>query len=98
MFETLEPSQRRVARGWPLLVYGFYGLVSLLFVIPDLRRHSFSRVFSLALAAVTFFLSLVWFVTALISKPPVTDRRLLSRSQILLLLLFAADTIPYILQ
>jgi hypothetical protein len=89
MFETLETPEQIVAPRWPLLMYGTYGLASLVFAILGVRRHGFSQPVSLAIACVMFFLSLTWFVTTLRSASPLTNRKNQVRNVILLLLLIA---------
>ncbi len=91
MFETLEPPERLLARRWPLLMYGAYSLAGLVFFVLGVRRHGFSQPFSLAIAAVMFVLPLVWFVTTLGSKSPLTSRRVGIQNIILLVLLMAHD-------
>ena len=92
MFETLEPPKEIVARRWPLLMYGIYGLAGLVFVTLDLRRHGFSQPFNLAIGSVMFFLSLTWLVTTLRSESPITNRKVGFRNIIFLLLLMAQQT------
>jgi hypothetical protein len=91
MFETLEPPEQLVARRWPLLMYGTYSLAGLLFVVLGVRRHGFSQPFSLAIGAVMLVLSLVWFVTTLRSKSPLSSRRFGIHNIVLLVLLMAHD-------
>jgi hypothetical protein len=91
MFETLEPPEQLVARRWPLFIYGAYSLVGLVFFVLGVRRHGFSQPFSLVIAAVMLVLSLVWFVTTLRSRSPLTSRRLGIHNIILLVLLMAYD-------
>jgi hypothetical protein len=89
MFETLEPPDQIVARRWPLLTYGTYGLAGLALAVLSVRRHGFLQPVSVAIACVMFFLSLVWFVTTLRSASPLTNRKYGVRSIVLLLLLMA---------
>ena len=91
MFETLEPPEQLVARRWPLLMYGTYCLAGLVFVVLGVRRHGFSQPYSLAIGAVMFVLSLVWFVTTLRSKSPLSSRRFGIHNIVLLVLLMAHD-------
>jgi hypothetical protein len=91
MFETLEPPDQLVARRWPLLMYGTYSLAGLVFVVLGLRRHGFSQPFSFAIGAVMLVLSLVWFVTTLRSKSPLSSRRFGNHNIVLLVLLMAHD-------
>jgi hypothetical protein len=88
MFEILEPPEEVVARRWPLLMYGTYGLGGLAFVILGVRRHGFSQPITLAIACVMFFLSLTWLVATLRSGPP-PSHKLRFRNIILVLLLMA---------
>jgi len=41
MFESLDPLERTVNRRRPLLMYSMYAVVSLLFLIPEVRRMVF---------------------------------------------------------
>jgi hypothetical protein len=91
MFETLEPPEHLVARRWPLLMYGTYSVAGLVFVVLGVRRHGFSQPFSLVIGAVTLVLSLVWFVTTLRSKSPLSSRRFGIHNIVLLVLLMAHD-------
>jgi hypothetical protein len=96
MFETLEPPEQLVARRWPLLMYGTYSLAGLVFFALGVRRHGFSQPFSLVIAAAMLVLSLVWFVTILKSRSPLTSRRFGIHNIILLVVLLMAHDIPSI--
>lgn len=89
MFETLEPPEQTVARRWPLVMYGTYSLAGLVFLGLGVRRHGFSQPFSLAIAAVMLVLSLLWFLTTLRSRSPLSSRRLAIHNIVLLALLMA---------
>jgi len=91
MFETLEPPEQLVARRWPLFMYGTYSLAGFVFFVLGVRRYGFSQPFNLVIAAVMLVLSLVWFVTTLRSRSPLTSRRFGIHNIILLLLLIAHD-------
>ena len=91
MFETLEPPQQLTPRPLPLLFYGTYGLVGLVFVLLGVHRHGFSQPFRLAIGAVMLILSLVWFVMTLRSKSPLPSRRFNVQMLVLLALLMAHD-------
>ena len=91
MLETLEPPEQLVARRWPLLMSGTYSLAGLVFVVLGVRRHGFSQPFSLAIGAVMLVLSLVWFLTTLRSKSPLSSRRFGIHNIVLLVLLLAHD-------
>jgi hypothetical protein len=93
MFETLEPPKQLVARRWPLLMYGTYGLAALMFIILGLRRHGLSQPAHLALSFVMFSLSLMWFVATLKSGPLLSGRKDGFRNLILLLLLMALESL-----
>ena len=88
MFETLEPPEQIVALRWPLLMYGTYALVGLVFLILGVRRHGFSQPVSLAAASVMFCLSARWLVTTLRSGFP-PNHRFRFRIIVLILLLMA---------
>jgi hypothetical protein len=60
-------------------------------VVAGVRRHGFSHLFSPAIAALMFFLSLTWLVTTLRSASPLTNRTVGIRNIVLLLLLMAHD-------
>ena len=91
MFETLEPPEQRVARPWPLSMFGIYSLVGLVEFLAVLRRNGFTQPFSLAIAAITVVLSLVWLVMTLRSRSPVSSRSFAVRSIVLLVLLMLRD-------
>jgi len=74
MFESLDPLERTVNRRRPLLMYSMYAVVSLLFLIPEVRRHGFSQPFWPVVLAATFLLSLTWLVATLRSVVPPTRR------------------------
>jgi hypothetical protein len=93
MFETLERTEQLVARRWPLLMYGTYGLVGLVFIILIVRRHGLSRPADLALSCAMFSLSLVWLWTTLKSGIPVDSRKARFRSAALVLLLLALNSL-----
>jgi hypothetical protein len=99
MFETLEDafekSKPPLDRGWPILLYGGYLVLSSIALTLGVRRHGFYHPFSLAAWAAMFSLSLIWLVTSLRSSAPVARRDFAIRSNILLLLLMAED-LPYI--
>jgi hypothetical protein len=102
MFETLEEkfekSKPPLDRGYPILVYSSYAIVSFIALILGVPGHGFSHLFSLVVWASMFLLSLTWLVTGLRSSVPITRHELRVRSQILLFLLFAWDTLLYILK
>ena len=85
MFESLDPLERTVNRRRPLLMYSMYAVVSLLFLIPEVRRHGFSQPFWPVVLAATFLLSLTWLVATLRSVVPPTRREVRVRYIILLL-------------
>jgi hypothetical protein len=89
MFETLEPPLRLVPRRYPILLYGIYCLMGLMFLVLGVRRHGFSQPAHLALSCVMFCLSLVWLIGALKSESPLTNHKAGLRNLILLLLLVA---------
>jgi hypothetical protein len=91
MFERLEPPEQPVARRWPLLMYGTYSLIGILFLLLGVLRHGLSQPFSLAIAAIMVVLSLVWLVMTLRSKSPLSGRTFSVRMIALLLLLMAHD-------
>jgi len=100
MFETLEDSFEKskppLDRGYPILTYSFYAIVSSMALIVGVRGHGFSRPFSLVVWAVMFLLSSIWLVASLRSSVPMSRRDFRVRSQILIFLLFAWDTLTYI--
>jgi len=100
MFETLEDSFEKskppLDRGYPILMYSIYAVVSSIVLILTKRRHGFSQLFSLVDWAVVFLLSVTWLVTTLRSSVPVCRRDCVVRGNILLLLLMAQDAVPYI--
>lgn len=102
MFETLEDrfekSKPPLDRGYPILMYSIYASVSFIALILGERGHGFSHLFSLVDWVAMLLLSVTWLVTSLRSSIPITRRDFRVRSQILLLLLFAQDTLPYILK
>jgi hypothetical protein len=102
MFETLEEkfekSKPPLDRGYPILVYSSYAVVSFIALVLGRRGHGFSQLFSLAVWAAMFLLSFSWLVASVRSSVPITRHELWVRSQILLFLLFAQDTLPYILK
>lgn len=91
MFDTLEPPEQVVARRWPILLYGVYLLGGLAYVVLGVRRHGFSQPISLAIGCVMFVLSLMWLVTTLRSKAPLTNREFGPRIIILVLLQMAQE-------
>jgi hypothetical protein len=87
MFETLEPPEQLVARRWPLLMYGAGCVLGLGLAVLSVRRHGFSQPVSVVTACAMFFLSLVCFSSTLRSAAPLTNRKDLVQSVLLLLLL-----------
>jgi hypothetical protein len=87
MFETLEPREQVVGRQLPLIVYGTYCLVGLVFLVLGVRRHGFAQPFGLGIAALMFLLSLAWFVMAFRAESPMSNRTVRIRTFVLLLLL-----------
>jgi hypothetical protein len=69
MFETLEDafekSKPPLDRGWPILLYGGYVVLSSIALTLGVRRHGFHHPFSLAVWAAMFSLSLIGLVTSL---------------------------------
>ena len=96
MFETLEPPEQLVPRRWPLLMYGTYCVVGLVFVILGVRRHGLSQPIHLALSCVMFSLSLMWLAATLKSGTALTNRKARFRNAILLLLLMALNSLSLI--
>ena len=91
MFDTLDPSDRILARRGLLLSYGIFAVAGFLFLVLDLRRKGFSHPFELAVAAALLLLSLTWFLTTLISGAPITVRTFTVRNMILVVLLTVHD-------
>jgi len=88
MFETLEPPQQQmVARRWGLLMYGAYCVAGLGLVVLSVGRHGFSQPVGLVIACAMFLLSLFCFSTTLRSAAPLTKRKDLVPSLLLLLLM-----------
>jgi len=99
MFETLEDSFEKskppLDRGWPILLYsGFVVLSSIAFTL-GVRKHGFNHPFSLVVWATMFSLSLIWLVTSLRSQASMTRRDFAIRSNILLLLLMALEAYSF---
>ena len=99
MFETLEDkfekSKPPLDRGYPILLYSGYVVVSSIALTLGVRRHNFYHPFSLVVWAAIFLLSLTWLVTSLRSSVPIARHDFAIRSNILLFLLMAED-LPYI--
>jgi hypothetical protein len=77
MVETLErPPEEPVARRWPIVFYGVYCLVGVLFSVGDFLRHGLAHPLSLATACIMFFVSLTGLVITLRSNSPLTYRSL----------------------
>jgi VIT1/CCC1 family predicted Fe2+/Mn2+ transporter len=92
MLETLDPSEKTVARRWGLLLsYGTFVIGGFLFLILDVRRHRFSHPFELVVAAALLLLSLTWFLTTLASRSTITTRKFAIRNMILVVLLTVHD-------
>lgn len=91
MFETLQPVDRPVARGWALFMYGSYSLLGLAFVVISLSRHGLSHPTRLILSGVMFSLSLIWLVATLKARTPLTIRSIGYRPIVLLILLEALN-------
>jgi hypothetical protein len=89
MFETLErPPEEPIDRRWPIMFYGVYCLIGLVSFSGNLSRHRFSQPAILAVAAIMFFLSLTFLVSALRSPSPLGTRKLRVTLILLLLLMF----------
>jgi ankyrin repeat protein len=88
MFESLDPLERTVDRRLPLLIYSTFAVVSLLFLILEVRRHGFSQPFWPVVLAAVFLLSLTWLVTTLRSTVALTYREVHVRYIILALPIF----------
>lgn len=100
MFETLEDSFEKskppLDRGLPIFVYSFHAVVSSIALIFGGRGHDPSHLFSLAVWAAMFLLSLTWLVASFRSSVPITRRDFRVRFQILFSLLMVQDALPYI--
>jgi len=102
MFETLEDrfekSKPPLDRGYPILMYSAGAILSSIALIRGVPGQGFSRLFSLVDWVAMLLLSLTWLVTSIRSSVPISRRDFRVRSQILLFLLFAWDTLTYILK
>lgn len=84
-----------MTRRWPVLAFSTYGLAGAVFSvlgildILGLRRHGFSQLFGFAVGAAMVVLSVVWLITTLRTKTPLTNRTFSFRNLILILLLLA---------
>lgn len=93
MFESLEPRPQMIDRRWPLIMYGTYCVIGLVFAVLGVRRHGFSQPYSLVIACAMFLFAVVCLLTTLRQATRLTSRKLALRNFILLLLLMAHSTV-----